>query len=110
MKKVSKPVIYIIAALSIALVVMYLWRSSLTEPVLTDYQPEFNQCEKVYVGKIPYVCNPGELIYIDAEVAEEFCTDEVFVKTEDHIYCVYNGVRPDRTRTIKKFNTRTTKK
>jgi len=110
MNRSKKPVIYILAALSIALIVMYLWRSSLADKKITDYEPEFNQCEKVYVGKIPYVCNPGELIYIDAEVAEEFCTDEIFVKTEEHIYCVYNGERPDRTKTIKKFNTYKTKK
>ena len=102
-----KTVFYIVALLTAALLAMYQWGSYLVGSISNEDTPEFNQCEKVFVGKIPYVCKPGELIYIDADVAEEFCTDEVFVRTDKSVYCVYNGNRPDRERTIKKFKKRT---
>jgi len=110
MQKSTKITLYIIAVLAAALIAMYQWGSYLVGGMSNEDIPEFNQCEKVFVGKVPYVCNPGELIYIDAEVADEFCTDQIFVRTDNSVYCIYNGNRPDRTRTINKFNTRTIKK
>lgn len=110
MQKSTKFTLYIVAVLTAALIAMYQWGSYLLGGMSSDDIPEYNQCEKVFVGKIPYVCNPGELIYIDAEVADKYCTDEIFVKTNNSVYCIYNGERPDRDRTIKMFNKRTEKK
>ncbi|MBU2916956.1 MAG: hypothetical protein ACJAZB_001305 [Psychrosphaera sp.] len=109
MKKNTKSTLYILALLTAALIAMYEWSSYLSKDVSYDDLPEFNQCEKVFVGKIPYACNQGELIYVDEDVADEFCTDKVFVRANGSVYCEYNGNRPDRTRPIKQFNTRNEK-
>jgi hypothetical protein len=82
---------------------MYQWRLYLSGETPSDDLPEYSQCEKVFVGKVPYVCNAGELIYIDADVADKYCTEQVFTRTKDSVYCIYNGERPDRKNKLKKF-------
>ena len=106
----TKTTLYIIAVLTAALIAMYQWGSYLVGGMSNEEIPEFNQCDKVFVGKIPYVCNPGELIYIDAEVADQFCTEQVFVRTDKSVYCIYNGERPDRDTPVKRFTKRTDNK
>ena len=65
------------------------------------------QCDSVYVGKIPFACQPGDLIFVDADVADKYCTEEVFTKTETAVYCIYNGERDDRERDPSLFRTNT---
>lgn len=106
MNRSIKYILSIVLIVPAIMLAAYFWQVSVDASPSQDDYPIYDQCEKVFVGKTPHVCYPGELIYIDAEVAEQYCTDEVFVRTKSHVYCVYNGHRPDRTRTIKKFKKR----
>jgi len=102
MNNVSKYALYMALILTLGLFSMYQWRGYLFEPEGKD-APKYSQCEKVYVGKTPWACQPGDAIYVDADVADKYCTDEVFSRTKDSVYCIYNGHRDDRERQISPF-------
>lgn len=102
MNSVSKYALYLALLLSAGLFAMYQWRGYLFEPALPEIK-EYTQCEKVFVGKMPWACQPGDLIFVDADVAEKYCTEEVFSRSEDTVYCVYNGHRDDRERQTPPF-------
>ena len=86
----------LLAFLGAALFVTYLWGKTLFE--VSEETPRYRQCEKVYVGKTPFACQPGDSIFVDADVAEKYCTEHVFSENDESVYCIYNGVRDDRER------------
>lgn len=59
------------------------------------YKPLYTQCASVYVRKSPHPCNAGDLIYIDADVADKYCTSNVIARFDDSVYCQYSGFRED---------------
>ena len=105
MNSVSKYALFLAIILTAGLFIMYQWRGYLFEPPMGEIK-EYSQCEKVYVGKNPWACQPGDLIYVDAEVADKYCTEDVFSRTKDAVYCIYNGHRDDRERTMPVFQKR----
>ncbi|NVK23742.1 MAG: hypothetical protein HWE10_02335 [Gammaproteobacteria bacterium] len=87
----------LLTVLAITLAWIYFWgRDYLAS--LDEGDPVYRQCDKVYVGKVPFACQPGDLIMVDADVADKYCTDKVFTKSEQGVYCIYNGIRDDRER------------
>ena len=102
---VQRSTYILLAMLSVALLLTYLWGRTLFEE--PDEAQRYYQCEKVYVGKIPFACQPGDAILVDADVADKYCTEEVFSRTEDSVYCIYNGIRDDRERKAPLFRRRT---
>lgn len=96
MHKNQKVAWYLIALLLAAFLAMYQWRHKISYFSQQDNTPVFNQCENVYVKKTPFGCKKGELIYIDVDVADKYCTDQVFVRNKKAVYCEYNGNRDDR--------------
>lgn len=102
MNKLSKYALYMALVLASALFAMYQWRGYLFEPKI-EAPKQYSQCEKVFVGKNPWACQPGDLIFVDAEVADKYCTEEVITRDENTVYCVYNGKRDDRERTMPVF-------
>ena len=95
-------VVFLIFILAIA----YSWGRTLYNAKNDDHRVP-RQCESVYVGKVPYACQPGELIYVDADVAGKYCTEEVFAQSDNAVYCIYNGERDDRERQPSLFRTST---
>lgn len=93
----TKYTIYIILVFLSGLYAMYEWRGYF-QAANSDDLPVYSQCEKVYVKKTPFGCQPGDLIFVDADVADKYCTDEVFSRSKKGVYCVYNGKRDDRER------------
>lgn len=59
------------------------------------YKPQYSRCASVYVRKSPHPCNAGDLIYIDIDVANRYCTKNVIARFDDSVYCQYNGFRDD---------------
>jgi hypothetical protein len=108
MKVNTRHSVYLLIILVVALYAMHEWRLYLDREYSQDEDglPVYTQCEKVYVGKTPFACQPGDLIFIDAEVADKYCTDKVFSRTEDSVYCIYNGIRDDRERKAPLFKRR----
>ena len=106
MNNVSKYALYMALLLAAGLLAMYQWRGYLFEPFAGQENKVYSQCEKVFVGKNPWACQPGDLIFIDADVADKYCTEEVFSRSEEQVYCVYNGKRDDRERQMPIFNSR----
>lgn len=102
MKRNSKYALYISFVLATALFAMYEWKVLIFEPAKKKEAIVYSQCDKVFVRKTPFACNPGDLIYIDADVADKYCTDKIFSRTETSVYCIYNGKR-DRERTGQLF-------
>lgn len=103
MNNVSKYALYLALLLISGLMAMYQWQGYLFEPKAAEPKT-YSQCEKVFVGKMPWACQPGDLIFVDADVADKYCTDEVFSRQQDTVYCVYNGKRDDRERHLPLFN------
>lgn len=105
MNSVSKYALYMALLLTAGLFAMYQWQGYLFEPEKGETEV-YSQCEKVFVGKTPWACNPGDLIFVDAEVADKYCTEDVFKRTDEHVYCIYNGKRDDRERQMPIFQNR----
>lgn len=102
MTKLSKYALYLALVLASGLFAMYQWQGYLFEPKV-ERPKQYNQCDKVFVGKNPWACQPGELIFVDAEVADKYCTEEVITRNDETVYCVYNGKRDDRERRVPPF-------
>jgi len=79
----------------VAIIAIYQWERVANEWDPEAYTPEYTQCASVYVRKSPHPCNAGDLIYIDSDVAEKYCTDNVIARFEGSVYCQYNGFRED---------------
>jgi hypothetical protein len=109
LRTTTKYALYLVALLASALLAVFEWRAHLFDKDPQEDIPRYSQCEKVYVGKRPWACQPGDLIFVDADVADKYCTDEVFSRSDDSVYCVYNGHRDDRERHNPPFKTRTFK-
>lgn len=105
MNSVSKYALYMALLLTAGLFAMYQWQGHLFTPK-HDEMPVYRQCEKVFVGKMPWACQPGDLIFVDAQVSDKYCTEKVFSRSEETVYCVYNGKRDDRERQMPIFQRR----
>ncbi|GAB2991289.1 hypothetical protein [Psychrosphaera aestuarii] len=91
----NKSLVGVIIAFAVAVAVVYLWEVKVNDFSTKNYEPKYTQCENVYVRKSPHPCNAGDLIYIDADVADKYCTDNIIARFEDSVYCQYNGFRED---------------
>lgn len=104
--KTNKFAIYITLLLGSALLALNEWSMYLDKKEKRNAPQVYEQCANPYVMRTPHACNEGELIFVDASVADKYCTDVVFARTEQNVYCVYNGKRDDRDRQIKRFKRR----
>lgn len=106
----NKSVIYIslFFVFAVIAIVMYERMTNQWEP--GAYKPQYTQCASVYVRKSPHPCNAGDLIYIDADVAHVYCTNNVIAEFNDAVYCQYNGFREDLSELTKDVYDRDSKK
>lgn len=91
----NKGLVVIVGLMLLAGVAVYFWEVTVNDFSPGEYKPKYVQCENVYVRKSPHPCNAGDLIYIDLDVADKYCTDNVIARFEDSVYCQYNGFRDD---------------
>lgn len=85
----------VIGLFSLAMIAMNYWEVTKVSFERSDYKPKYSQCENVYVRKSPHPCNAGDLIYIDADVADKYCGRNIIGRFGDSVYCQYNGYRDD---------------
>ena len=90
-----KYVLYIVFWFVVAIIAIYQWERVANDFNPKAYTPKYTQCASVYVRKSPHPCNAGDLIYIDKDVADKYCTDNIIATFEDSVYCQYNGFRED---------------
>lgn len=91
----NKGLLVIIGLFGLATCAVYFWEVKVNDFSPSQYEPKYVQCENVYVRKSPHPCNAGDLIYIDSDVAQKYCTDNIIARFEDSVYCQYNGFRDD---------------
>lgn len=91
----NKSVVYISMFFVFAVVAIILYERMVNKWDPKAYKPQYTQCASVYVRKSPHPCNAGDLIYIDRDVAEVYCTDNIIADFGDAVYCQYNGFRED---------------
>ena len=91
----NKYLFFIIVSFIVAVIAIYQWERIAHNWEPQAYVPKYTQCASVYVRKSPHPCTAGDLIYIDIDVAEKYCTDNVIAKFDDSVYCQYNGFRDD---------------
>lgn len=93
----NKQVAVIILVFIVAVSAIYHWAWHFDEDVNPDMViPEYKRCESgLYVRKNPHPCERGDLIYVDRDVADKYCGENVIVEYDDAVYCQYNGFRED---------------
>lgn len=91
----NRTLTYIILSFLFAVIAVLQYEQWVNDWDPRAYKPLYTQCESVYVRKSPHPCNAGDLIYIDIDVAEKYCTDNIIASFDDSVYCQYNGFRED---------------
>jgi len=91
----NKSVGYILVLFVIAIIAIYQYERIANQWDPKAYAPKYTQCASVYVRKSPHPCTAGDLIYIDIDVADKYCTRNIIAKFDDSVYCQYNGFRDD---------------